>query len=247
MIDWFSKFVWAMTNKSKCCQKVARAMSCILHYKGAPQICQIELGCEFYNLEFTSLMKKHNSYKWLNISPGLVSVYNHTLHHMICMNTIDVKANALLHMVVKSAKIIDRCKHNVKIGNYVRISQKKNIFDKGYSQPWLNTLMGNPYEVIFILKKYNPLRFTLLTSINKKNTVVRRLFICMVVRMIRELRWYPWWMAKETNRGRQHPRWEQTPVPPTIQWKKQDSGRKQNVGHNLKTKWLMRLKNQMAD
>lgn len=80
----------------------------------------------------------NGSYKWLDILPKLVDEYNNTWHRTIKMKPIQVNAKneRKLQKTVYSNEIHMRRKPKFQVGDQVRISKYKNIFDKGYTPNW---------------------------------------------------------------------------------------------------------------
>lgn len=60
IIDAFSKFAWSVGVKTKCKTEIMEAFKKILLLGRVPSNLQTDLGKEFYNDEFTRLMKKFN-------------------------------------------------------------------------------------------------------------------------------------------------------------------------------------------
>lgn len=86
VIDVFSKFAWAEPVKSKSAADVTNAMSRILKQNRTPKNLQTDNGKEFYNSEFTNLMKKYkiNHYStYSNLKASVVERFNRTLKN--CM------------------------------------------------------------------------------------------------------------------------------------------------------------------
>lgn len=80
----------------------------------------------------------NGSYKWLKILPELVDEYNNTIHRTIQMRPIDVDQSAerqLKHLVYANEIRIAR-PPKFKVGDHVRISKYKNLFEKGYTPNW---------------------------------------------------------------------------------------------------------------
>ena len=59
--------------------------------------------------------------------------YNNTYHTTIKMNPVDVKDNAYINF----KKEVNDKGPTFKVGEHVRNSKYKNIFDKGYTSNWL--------------------------------------------------------------------------------------------------------------
>ena len=59
---------------------------------------------------------------------NIVDKYNNTCHSTINMKPVDVKSNTY----IDSSKVIKDKDPKFKIGDIIRISKHKNIFEKGY-------------------------------------------------------------------------------------------------------------------
>ncbi|XP_015123245.1 uncharacterized protein LOC107045463 [Diachasma alloeum] len=79
------------------------------------------------------------TYKWIPIVKTLVQSYNNTKHRAIHMKPIDVSADHekyLLRHVYGKFHVNRTKKVKFKVGERVRISKYKNIFEKGYTPNW---------------------------------------------------------------------------------------------------------------
>ena len=79
----------------------------------------------------------NGSYKWVDALPQLVSDYNNRKHRTINMRPADVTpavAERLLSSVYSGIKIAAPAKF--KLGDSVRVSKYKTIFEKGYTPNW---------------------------------------------------------------------------------------------------------------
>jgi hypothetical protein len=99
----------------------------------------------------------NGSYKWIDALPRLVSDYNARKHRTIGMRPADVTpaiAKKLLDTVYSSIKIAGPAKF--KVGDKVRVSKYKTIFEKGYTPNWTT-------EVFMIVKvqRTNPVTYLL--------------------------------------------------------------------------------------
>lgn len=106
------------------------------------------------------------TYKWIDIVSGLVNDYNNTKHRTIKMKPNQVSKKyekALLNSVYSHVKIFKKGKF--KVGDYVRISKNRHIFDKGYTPNWTTEIFSirkvqitNP--VTYLLNDYekNPIK-----------------------------------------------------------------------------------------
>jgi len=75
------------------------------------------------------------NYKWVEIVEKLVDKYNNTKHRTIKMKPCDVNkknANQLLSTIYNHIKVAAPAKF--KVGDFVRISKFKHVFEKGYNQ-----------------------------------------------------------------------------------------------------------------
>lgn len=89
----------------------------------------------------TMMWKEFNlngSYKWLNILPKIVDTYNNKKHRTIGMKPKEVKKKhekLLLNTAYNRIKIAYP-KNKFKVGDNVRISKVRGIFDKKYMPNW---------------------------------------------------------------------------------------------------------------
>lgn len=120
---------------------------------------------ERFNRTLKSMMWKkfslNGNYKWINIVQDLINTYNNTKHRTIKMKPIDVSKkneNQLLSTVYKYKRIIKRNKF--KVGDNVRISKYKHIFEKGYTPNWTTEIfqiyhIKNTNPTTYLLKDFN--------------------------------------------------------------------------------------------
>lgn len=98
--------------------------------------------CERFNRTLKSRMWKHFSLhrtnEWIEILPELVAEYNDTKHRTIKMKPDEVdkhnEEQLLFTIYNNSAPISPKIKF--KVGNSVRISKNKHVFEKGYTPNW---------------------------------------------------------------------------------------------------------------
>jgi len=105
----------------------------------------------------------NGNYRWIDLLPHLVSEYNARRHRTIGMRPIDVTpaiADKLLTMVYSRIKIAAAARF--KVGDSVRVSKYKTLFEKGYTPNWTT-------EVFKITKvqKTNPVTYLLEDSCGK--------------------------------------------------------------------------------
>lgn len=101
------------------------------------------------------------TYKWLPIINQLVNDYNNTVHSKIRMKPADVTKKFEKHLlttVYNNMKIAGKAK--LKVGDLVRISKYKGIFEKSYTHNWsteifkiIKVQITNP--VTYILEDLN--------------------------------------------------------------------------------------------
>lgn len=96
---------------------------------------------ERFNRTLKGMMWKefsmNGNYHWISMLKKLTDKYNATKHRTIKMAPIDVgphNERYLLSTVYKKTKLKSKPKY--KIGDYVRISKHKHVFEKGYTPNW---------------------------------------------------------------------------------------------------------------
>lgn len=80
----------------------------------------------------------NGSYKWIDMLDDLIYTYNHTKHRTIKMMPSDVNKHnekLLLNSVYMYRNVLPLTT-KFKIGDFVRISKYKNLFEKGYEPQW---------------------------------------------------------------------------------------------------------------
>jgi len=84
----------------------------------------------------------NGNYKWIDELPRLVLDYNARKHRTIGMRPADVTpaiAERLLDTVYSAIKIAGSSKF--KVGDSVRVSKYKTIFEKGYTPNWITVFI----------------------------------------------------------------------------------------------------------
>lgn len=116
---------------------------------------------ERFNRTLKNMMWKefsnNGNYRWTGLLNKLVSKYNSTRHHTIKMRPIDVGPSNEVHLlatVYQKRKVVSRARYT--IGDYVRVSKHKHVFEKGYTPNW-STEVFKIYEV----KKTEPRSYIL--------------------------------------------------------------------------------------
>lgn len=79
-----------------------------------------------------------NTYKYIDVLSDLVSAYNNSKHRSIQMKPVQVnKKNAFqVWMNLYGKKSIQTHQPKLKVGQLVRISKNKGVFEKGYESNW---------------------------------------------------------------------------------------------------------------
>lgn len=120
--------------------------------------------CERFNRTLKEKMwmqfSLQGNYKWINILPNLIAQYNNIKHHTIKMKPSDVNARnekSLLQRVYTNFKIKTHSK-KFNVGDKVRVSKFKHVFEKGYTPNWTtevftirrirNSLPVTTYELV---------------------------------------------------------------------------------------------------
>lgn len=119
---------------------------------------------ERFNRTLKGLMWKQfsltGSFKWIHNIEDLINKYNHSIHRTIKMRPCDVNYTnemSLLKTVYSKIKTFPLPKF--KVGDKVRISKHKHLFEKGYTPNWTTeiftiTKIKNTNPVTYIIKDY---------------------------------------------------------------------------------------------
>lgn len=118
---------------------------------------------ERFNRTLKGMMWKQfsltGSFKWIDMIESLVDKYNNTVHSTIKMKPRDVKASnekQILRNAYNSQKHETFLKPKYKIGENVRISKHKHIFEKGYTPNYTTEIFK-----IKKIKRTNPITYIL--------------------------------------------------------------------------------------
>ncbi|XP_043468242.1 uncharacterized protein LOC122502321 [Leptopilina heterotoma] len=78
------------------------------------------------------------NYKWINLLPTLMTKYNNKKHRTIGMKPKDVTLEDTRELLRRIRKLrrIPLKRSKFKVGDRVRVSKFKNIFEKGYTPNW---------------------------------------------------------------------------------------------------------------
>jgi hypothetical protein len=165
VIDHTSKYAWAQPLKTKTGREVANAFAEIFNEGRHPQLLWVDQGKEFYNKEVNNLLQAYGVTMYSTHSELKVSIaerFNRTLKtHMFRLFTEQGKEEwvamlpQLLHDYNNTTSSVTKmtptqastteienkpegklAKPVFKIGDIVRISKYKGIFEKGYLANW---------------------------------------------------------------------------------------------------------------
>lgn len=98
--------------------------------------------CERFNRTLKSKMWKlftlNGTHRWTDILPKLISEYNKTVHSTIKMrpNDVNTRNEEQLLLGVYNYAVDRPIKRRFKVGDPVRMSRHKRVFEKGYTPNW---------------------------------------------------------------------------------------------------------------
>lgn len=105
-------------------------------------------------------------YVWINELQNIIHKYNNTKHSTIHMKPADVNQDnekLVLETAFSYPKVIDPKIPKFKVGDYVRISKFRHVFDKGYTPNWTTEIFQ-----IFKVKETFPRTYLLKDSKNEE-------------------------------------------------------------------------------
>ena len=96
--------------------------------------------------------------KWTNILQDAVHAYNHSIHRTIGMRPVDVSSENVneIRQRLSSGKPSTK-RSPFKVGDHVRISKVKSVFEKGYLPNWTEEL----FTISSINRKKSPIMYKL--------------------------------------------------------------------------------------
>lgn len=101
------------------------------------------------------------NYKWFDILHKIVDGYNNTYHTTIKMTPSEAYQNKNRKRVflLQEKRISQKKKDKtlLKVGDYVRLSKAKNIFEKGFVANWTEEI----FQIHRVHKKYSPVMYTI--------------------------------------------------------------------------------------
>jgi transposase InsO family protein len=176
VIDCFSKYAWAIPIRNKTAEEIIKSFDNIFKER-KPLKLQTDKGKEFINKKFQSFLKEHNII-WFStdseFKASIVERFNRTLktkmwkYFTIKMTPIEGSKKENETRVYKNlyAKEFKTNKVNkFKVGDKVRISKYKSVFDKGYLPNWT----GELFSVSKVLKT-NPVTYKIKDYKNEEVT-----------------------------------------------------------------------------
>ena len=99
-----------------------------------------------------------NQRNWSNVLQDAVHAYNHSRHRIIKRKPVEVTQDSVADMREENDNTSrPKGKDDIRIGDAVRISKVKSIFDKGYLPNWTEEI----FTVADINRKYHPLTYKL--------------------------------------------------------------------------------------
>ena len=104
--------------------------------------CVIERWNKTIKTDMWKYFTANNSYKYIDILPALVEKYNNSYHHSIKCTPIEAQKLANREMIFTNlyGKKTTKPLPKFKIGDRVRITKKKTIFDKGFTPNWTDEI-----------------------------------------------------------------------------------------------------------
>ena len=119
---------------------------------------------ERFNRTLKEMMWKRfdaeNTTNWIDMIDGLISKYNNRIHSTIGMTPVQASLNENEALVKQNTlnkiRNISKSKIKFKVGDKVRISRKKGLFEQGYLANWSEALY-----IVDKIQKTNPVTYIL--------------------------------------------------------------------------------------
>ena len=104
--------------------------------------CVVERWNKTIKTDMWKYFTANNSYKYIDILPALVEKYNNSYHRSIKCKPVEAQKTANQEKVLTNlyGKKNDKPLPKFKIGDRVRITKKKTIFDKGFTPNWTDEI-----------------------------------------------------------------------------------------------------------
>ena len=104
-----------------------------------------------------------NKRKWLDVLQDAVYSYNHSVHRVIKRKPATVTQADVASMREERQESRSKGKDNIRVGDTVRISKVKSVFEKGYLPNWTEEL----FTIADVNRKYKPITYKLKDANNE--------------------------------------------------------------------------------
>ncbi|CAB0037753.1 unnamed protein product [Trichogramma brassicae] len=143
-IDILSKYAWTVPVKSKTGKDIAEAMKSILS-KGqrVPKHLHTDRGKEFYNKDFEAVMNKYR----IHLYSTYATTMSVNIERLACTSTSHAQERERYILKTKFAQRVGSVSRKFKIGDKVRVSKAKHLFEKGYEPNWTTEVFTVRREV----------------------------------------------------------------------------------------------------
>ena len=109
-----------------------------------------------------------NKRKWLDVLQDAVHSYNHSVHRVIKRKPATVTQADVANMREERQESRSKGKDNIRVGDTVRISKVKSVFEKGYLPNWTEEL----FTVADVNRKYKPITYKASASGGRPSTTI---------------------------------------------------------------------------
>ena len=182
VIDIYSRYAWAVPLKNKTGADVVAAFKKI---EKKPEMLWVDKGSEFYNKQVKEYLKdtviystesgmksayaerlnrtlknlmfryftEKQTHKWVKILPAIVKEYNNNVHSSVGYTPNDIYNKGKKPKVYYEAT---ETKGKFKVGDFVRISKVRGVFEKGYEAGWTEEV----FKIVRV-RKSNPITYDL--------------------------------------------------------------------------------------
>lgn len=147
-----------------CKEKNIKLFSVYSKYKAAI----VERLIKTLRMKMYKYFTHKNTKKWVDKLPEFLESYNNRIHSTIKMKPVDAiksKNNMVVWKKHEKDELIKKPKF--KIGDYVRISKHKKLFEKGATANWSEEI----FEIKSIDKKHSPIMYVIKTIDNNNETI----------------------------------------------------------------------------
>ena len=114
---------------------------------------------ERFNRTIKELLYRHfsanNTYRWLEVLPKMLETYNNRFHRSIGCKPNEVTVDNEIDVYRKLYHKKPRWGKKYNVGDFVRISRKRHIFDKGY----LPQFTEEVFKISKVFKNHRPYRY----------------------------------------------------------------------------------------